>query len=67
MNTKTIIIIVLAILSLIMLLTGGVLFGVYRNSDEHPNYKKAGIGLLVTGGVFILITGIVAFAMKGKS
>ena len=62
------ILIAVTILCLLLTLIGGILYGVYRHSTTHHEVGKAGLGLLIGGGVASLLSviGLIVYSMQKK-
>jgi uncharacterized BrkB/YihY/UPF0761 family membrane protein len=58
---------ILATVSLIILILGSVLFGIYRTSPTHDKLSKTGLGLLISGAVLLVLTVIVAVVRHRSS
>ena len=67
MSNSHVVVWILAIVTLIILILGGVFFGVYHKSETHHELSKVGLGLLITGGVLLIVTIIVAVVSRHKS
>ena len=67
MSKSHVVVWILAIVTLLILILGGVFFGVYHKSDTHKELSKVGLGLLITGGVLLIVTVVVAIVTRHKS
>ena len=58
-----------SILGLILLIVGGIMYKVYHTSETHTDLKKAGLGLLISGGLLILcfIPGLIMLSHSKSS
>jgi uncharacterized membrane protein len=57
---------ILAIVTLIILILGGVFFGVYHKSDKHHDLSSVGLGLLITGSILLIVTVVYAVVHHHK-
>ena len=67
MSKSHVVVWILAIVTLLILILGGVFFGVYHKSEKHHELSKVGLGLLITGGVLLIVTVVVAIVTRHKS
>ena len=67
MSKSHVVVWILAIVTLLILILGGVFFGVYHKSATHHELSKVGLGLLITGGVLLIVTVVVAVVTRHKS